>query len=218
MEKIKIKNCIIYGAGTYGQVYASYLEESYNILGFIDDNPLVKGNKIQGYIVLGGFDYLKNNLDVSIDIFIPIGNPSVKEKILRNTQALGYKTPNFIHKTADIHKNVKLGTSAVYILQNTTIMPFSTINDGVMISAGTIISHHSTIESNVFISFGVNVGASLAIKNKAYLGIGCTIMTGLQSVGVGAIVGAGAVVIKNIPDYTTVVGNPAKIIKYNTNE
>ena len=38
------------------------------------------------------------------------------------------------------------------------------------------------------------------------------------NIGNGAVVGAGSIVTKNVPDYAVVGGNPAKIIKYRFNE
>lgn len=50
------------------------------------------------------------------------------------------------------------------------------------------------------------------IKRGACISIGAMIMPGV-TVGEGAIVGAGAVVTKNVPDWTIVIGNPARILK-----
>ena len=47
------------------------------------------------------------------------------------------------------------------------------------------------------------------IKRGAWLGSGCIILPGV-TVGVGSIVAAGAVVSKDVPDFTTVAGNPAR--------
>jgi len=51
------------------------------------------------------------------------------------------------------------------------------------------------------------------IKNDVWIGANSVIMPGI-TIGNGAIIGAGAVVTKDIPDYAIVVGVPAKIIKY----
>lgn len=53
----------------------------------------------------------------------------------------------------------------------------------------------------------------ILIKDKAWIGFNSIIMKGV-TIGEGAIVGAGSVVSKNVPDYAVVVGNPAKIVKY----
>jgi acetyltransferase-like isoleucine patch superfamily enzyme len=50
------------------------------------------------------------------------------------------------------------------------------------------------------------------IARGAFLGIGSAIMPGV-TVGVGAYVGAGAVVTKDVPDHAVVVGNPAHVIR-----
>ncbi|OHB59828.1 MAG: galactoside O-acetyltransferase [Planctomycetes bacterium RBG_13_44_8b] len=50
------------------------------------------------------------------------------------------------------------------------------------------------------------------IDDDAWLGTGCIIFPDVK-VGKGAVVGAGAVVTKDVPDYTVVVGVPAKPIK-----
>ncbi|MCB0501084.1 MAG: hypothetical protein KDD32_00210 [Bacteroidetes bacterium] len=50
------------------------------------------------------------------------------------------------------------------------------------------------------------------IKDKAWIGFNVIILKGV-TIGEGAVVGAGSVVTKDVPDYTIVVGNPAKLIK-----
>jgi acetyltransferase-like isoleucine patch superfamily enzyme len=54
--------------------------------------------------------------------------------------------------------------------------------------------------------------AKVTIKNKAWIGFDSIILKGV-TVGEGAIVGAGSVVTKDVPDWTIVGGNPAKIIR-----
>ena len=57
------------------------------------------------------------------------------------------------------------------------------------------------------------------ILDNSGIGFGCEIPNGVK-IGKGAIIGACAVVAKNVPDYAVVVGNPGKIVKYRnkTNE
>ena len=57
-----------------------------------------------------------------------------------------------------------------------------------------------------------NSHGHIEIDEDAWLGTGCIIMPNIR-IGKGAIVYAGAVVTKNVPDYTVVAGIPAKPIK-----
>lgn len=52
----------------------------------------------------------------------------------------------------------------------------------------------------------------VVIKDKAWIGFNSIILKGV-TIGEGAIVGAGSVVTKDVPDWTIVAGNPAKIIR-----
>lgn len=60
------------------------------------------------------------------------------------------------------------------------------------------------------------MGAGIEVREGAYIGIGATIMTGVRTVGAYAVVGAGAVVIRDVPDQATVAGVPAKPITKET--
>lgn len=52
----------------------------------------------------------------------------------------------------------------------------------------------------------------VVIKDKAWLGFNSTVLKGV-TIGHGAIVGAGSVVTKDVPEWTIVAGNPAKVIR-----
>jgi sugar O-acyltransferase (sialic acid O-acetyltransferase NeuD family) len=213
--RINMKQCIIIGAGTYGQVYAKYLGDEYEVIGFIDDNPTLKGAEVENIKVIGdtsySFIFLAENPNVFV--FVPIGNNSIRQRLLKEYSERGISTPSFIHPQTIIHPTVIIG-KGVYILPATNIMPDTIIGDFVMISMGVNIAHHNKIAEGCFFSQGTNIGASVKIGEQAYFGIGSTLMTGVKEVGQHSLIGAGAVVIKDVPDFAVVVGNPAKVIKY----
>lgn len=97
------------------------------------------------------------------------------------------------------------------------------IGNDVMIQAFTFIPEWVEIEDNVFIgphvcftndvrppSFGKHWGKTL-VKKGAVIGAGTKILAGVV-IGENSIVGMGSVVLHNVPDNETVVGNPAKVL------
>ena len=206
---------VIIGAGTYGEVYLSYLQESgAEIFGFIDDNEALWGREVRGIPVLGGIDKLgKLGTTQGVEaVYCPLGNNRLRVSILKFAESLGYQIPNYIHPAACVSQNVQIG-KGVYILLDTNVMPYTVIQDYVMISMGANIAHHSLLEEGVFISTGVNFGASIKAHKFAYVGIGATIMTGVHDLGENCLVGAGSIVIRDIPTNAVCCGNPAKVIR-----
>lgn len=209
------EKAIIVGAGTYGQVYAEYLKDDYQIIGFIDDDLSLRDTEINNIKILGDFEYLLKNIDKSVNIFIPIGNNTVRCNLLKKAMQSGFNTPSYIHPTCNIHESVMIG-KCVYILPNSNIMPLTQLKDFVLISMGVNIAHHTVIEEGCFFSQGSNIGANIHFEKNVFCGIASTVMTGVNEVGKNSLIGAGAVIIKDVPDGATVVGNPGKIIKINT--
>lgn len=121
----------------------------------------------------------------------------------------------------------------------TKIGPFVEIQKNATIGARCKISSHTfvcegvTIEDEVFVGHGVmfindrfpraaNTDGSLqteadwsvektTIRRTASIGSNATIVAGVN-VGIGALIGAGAVVTKDVPDYAIVAGVPARVI------
>jgi acetyltransferase-like isoleucine patch superfamily enzyme len=65
------------------------------------------------------------------------------------------------------------------------------------------------VDDYVTAAAGVLVSGSVRVGSGAYLGSGCQIIQEV-SIGEDALVGIGAVVLRDVPPHTTVLGNPAK--------
>ncbi len=89
-----------------------------------------------------------------------------------------------------------------------------------MARGGITIEDHVRIAANVQLisnnhdpyDLAILTCKPVVIKESAWIGAGATILPGV-CVGKHAIVGASAVVTKDVPDYAVVVGNPARVIK-----
>lgn len=209
------KKSIIIGAGTYGEVYLAYLQEAgVNIVGFLDDDFQYKGQEVRGIPVLGPISLLRTlrTTDGIESVYCPLGNNKLRVKFLTMSRDLGYDIPNYIHPSVVVSPHVTIG-NGVYILLGTTIMPHTVIKDFVMISMGVHLAHHNVLEEGVFLSTGCNFGASIHAHKYAYCGISSTIMTGIQELGEDCLIGAGAVVIKDVPDRAVMAGVPAKVLR-----
>lgn len=206
---------VIIGAGKYGEVYLSYLREAgIEVVGFLDDDT-THSNLVGGLPLLGKTDILpilRDKFGVEA-VYCPLGNNRLRVRFLQQAKELGYSIPNYIHPSVILSPNVKLGVG-VYILLGSSIMPFTEIEDYVMISMNVNVAHHNILRKGTFLSTGCNFGASIIAEENTYCGIGSTIMTGLHRLGKDCLIGAGAVVIKDVPDGAVMAGVPARIIKF----
>ena len=58
----------------------------------------------------------------------------------------------------------------------------------------------------------------LIIGSDVWIGAGAIVLPGVKRIGEGAIIGAGSVVTREVPDYAVVAGNPARILGYRSDE
>lgn len=126
-----------------------------------------------------------------------------------------------------IREEVEIGNH-VSIWGNSTVDYGAKIGDRVKIHTGCYVAQYTRIEDNVFMAPGVIIGNDLhpgcefsyecikkfavVIKEGAQIGINVTILPGVI-IGANSLVGAGAVVTKDVPDHSVVVGNPARVTK-----
>ena len=89
------------------------------------------------------------------------------------------------------------------------------IDDHAKLANGVIIETHYRDMEAYDKGKDVNIPTQLHICERAYIGSRAMIMSSCHYIGKHARVGAGAVVTKDVPDYATVVGVPAKVIKVN---
>jgi maltose O-acetyltransferase len=101
-----------------------------------------------------------------------------------------------------------IGRASIQLLGPVTIGNNAIINDGVVILTGThdVNDEHCQLEVK-----------PVRIGNYAWICTGALILPGV-TVGDGGVVAAGAVVSRNVPAYTVVAGNPAKIVRENRNQ
>lgn len=150
---------------------------------------------------------------------------------------------SFIHALADVQskrigENTQIWQFCV-VLENALIGNNCNINAQVLIENDVIIGNQVTIKSGVQVWDGMRIEdnvfigpnatftndplprskqypeqfSTITVKQGASIGANATILPGL-TIGEHAMVGAGAVVTKNVPDRAVVVGNPAQIIRY----
>ncbi len=89
------------------------------------------------------------------------------------------------------------------------------IEDDANVGPRTLIhtANHITSDRDTPIAFQGWDSKPVRIGRDAWVGMGCIILPGV-SIGEGAIVGAGALVTKDVPPFAVAVGSPAQVIKY----
>ena len=128
---------------------------------------------------------------------------------------------HFVHvrKGAKIGKNCNIGKGVyvdlnVEIGDNCKIQNFATIYQGVIIGKDVLIGPHVCFTNDIYpraFIWDDNRLIKTLVKDGASIGANATIIAGV-TIGEYAIIGAGAVVTKDVPDYCLVVGNPAKVV------
>lgn len=146
---------------------------------------------------------------------IAIANSHVREKIAQRLKMDGIQLWSIIADNVVLMDQLELA-------EGSALSPFVTIGSNVKIGKCFHANLYSYVEHDCvigdFVTFapGVKCNGNIHIHDHAYIGAGAMIKQGKPDdplvIGVGAIVGMGAVVTKSVPAGATVVGNPARIV------
>lgn len=149
--------------------------------------------------------------------------PSIHELSDVKSDAIGEGTR--IWQYAVVFKGARIGRNC-NICAHTLVESEVVIGDNVTVKSGVYLWDGTVIEDDVFIGPNAtftndrmprskvypDTFAGVTIKRGASIGANATLLPGII-VGEEAMIGAGAVVTKDVPAYATVVGNPAKILR-----
>jgi sugar O-acyltransferase (sialic acid O-acetyltransferase NeuD family) len=204
-------NTLLYGASGHAKVILDILKlKKRTVKGIFDNNPTVEELlKIPVY----KSEELNNIKNPTDKIIIAIGDNELRKKKVEQLEEILFTTA--IHPSAVVSSNVAIGEGSV-IMATSIINTGAKIGKHVIINTGALIEHDCIIEDFAHVSPKAALAGNVTVKEGAQVGINSSVRQGI-TIGKWSIVGAGAVIVKDVPDYAVVVGNPGKIIKY-TNE
>lgn len=177
---------------------------------FYDDvNQYENAYLFEKYPLLNSIDNA-NKMFINEDnrFVLGIGNPYLREKMVKQFESIGGKLTSIISPSA------KISSNGVHIGKGSTILHYCTIASCVEIGIAPLIYHNVQITHDCLIGDYVELSPGSAllggskIGNYVHIGANATILPNIK-IGNNVIVGAGAVVTKNVPDNCVVAGIPA---------
>ena len=134
---------------------------------------------------------------------------------LRQVRALrehGFELVSAIHPSVMVLADAVI-QPGVWIHAGTIVGYKVEIAAGVLINTAVRLDHHNVLEEGCQVDPGVVTAGNVTLRECCHVHTGVTIIN-RREIGHDAIIGAGAVVIRDIPPSTTAVGVPAKVIKH----
>ena len=195
-----MKTIAIYGANGHGKVVADIaMSNGYDEVIFIDDgdNPYLN---FEEYVKLYKYP-----------IALGIGKNSIRKMVYEKIKAQNLEVKTLIHLKSIVAKDVIL-KEGVVIMPGVIVNTGSTIGAGSILNTSSVIDHDCVIGDFVHIAPNSTLAGDVCVKEMTFVGIGSSIIQG-KTIGKNSIVGAGSVVIKDIPDNVLAYGVPAKVMK-----
>lgn len=210
-----MKKIVIIGVGGFGREVAwlieriNKVEPTWDLIGFIDDNDELKGEIIYSYPVLGNSNWLIDNKN-DLYAVCAIGSAKVRRKVIDKLQGIKFAT--IVDPSVIMSDSIDFGEGCI-ICAGTILTVDISLGNHVIINLDCTIGHDTVIKDFVTLYPSVNVSGNSYLDDCIEMGTGSQIIQGIK-IGSSTIVGAGSVVVKELPCDCTAVGVPAKVIKY----
>ena len=204
---------VIYGAGGLGREVAEIVrgindrQRFWNFLGFIDDvQP--EGSAVSDKKILGGASFIEKR-ENPLDVVLAIADPENKKAVYERLKKFPWvHFPNVIGRNSEIAFSAKLAEGIV-ISYMCSVSVDVELGACVFINAGSHVGHDTIVGDFCTIMSNVNVSGSISIGECTMIGAGVSILQG-RKIGSHVTLGMGSVILRDVPDRCTMLGNPAK--------
>jgi sugar O-acyltransferase (sialic acid O-acetyltransferase NeuD family) len=204
-NSVATNKIILQGGGEHARVVLDCLLDSKaNVIALFD--PKYSGH-LMGVPQRG--TYLSTFEPEALAI-VAIGDNAMRKRVVSTTR---HRFTNAIHSSVICSTTAKVGEGDM-LLHSVIVQAQTQIGNHVILNTKSQVDHDCQISDYVHVGPGAILCGMIEVGEGAFIGAGAVIVPG-KKIGKWATVGSGAVVTKDVPDYAVVVGNPAKIIRYN---
>lgn len=211
-----MRDLVIFGTGGFArevlQIVLDLNDETpqWNVVGFADEQLDMRGTSIHDIPVIGGIEWFAGRSDVSV--VVAIGGTASRRKVvqrIRDVSDVSFAV--LVHPRAWVGRHVQIGEGTI-ICAGTSVTTDIQIGKHVILNLDCTVGHDTVIEDFVTLAPSVNVSGDVSLREGCDLGTGSVLIQG-REIGHWTVVGAGSVIVKDIPANVTAVGAPAKPIK-----
>jgi sugar O-acyltransferase (sialic acid O-acetyltransferase NeuD family) len=181
---------------------------------FIDD--VIVEKERYGARVLKFDEMIQAGLINDAAIVIANGEPKARNILCQKVQEAGGRLDQLVDSSSIITKSARL-EAGVVITPLCSVSSDAYLEMNSCVNTMSIIGHDVHIGKNTVISSMVNIGGGCVVGHDSYIGMGALIKEGVK-IGSHAIVGMGSVVYQDIPDGVIALGNPARVMRNNTDQ
>ena len=202
----------IVGASRQGKVVLDVIRAGAinDVVGFIDDDPSRHDSLVGNVRVVGGVQYLVENAGEHA-ASVAIGNNEVRRSIATRLRRSGIALINAIHPSATLAPDVELGTN-VLICAGAVVVTGCRLADDSVVNTGATIDHDSVLHPGAYVAPGVHTAGCVEVGELSFIGIGAILGPGVR-IGERCVIGAGSVVLSNVPSGVFACGTPARVVR-----
>ena len=194
------------GFGELGKQYQSFLQTKASDHVMYFDDFLFNSSVLNAL----PFNHFGKELYSDFSFFVALGYKHLKLKKNILEELGSALLPEFIHNTAFVSPEATI-ERAVFVYPMSNIDKGTKIGFGSLLNNSTVVSHDCTIGACCYLSPGVILSGQVSMGDCTFIGTGSVVANGIE-IGNNVTIGIGTVVTKNIPDNSSVIGNPMRFL------
>ena len=206
---------VLWGAGGHGGVVLDTvrMQGVYEPVAFLEDETTEeRPSSRSGVPVLCGREHLPRLRREGVEgIVIAVGDEATRINLAAIAVSSGFNLCTIIHPSAVICRDVRIGAGTV-VFAGGIIQTGARIGRNVIINTGASVDHDCQIEDGVQLAPRAVLGGRVNVGELSFIGIGTTVKNGIE-IGRNCVIGAGAVVVRDIPDHSLAYGVPARVVR-----
>jgi sugar O-acyltransferase (sialic acid O-acetyltransferase NeuD family) len=195
---------VVIGGGGHAKVLvATLLAAEVPVEAVFDDDEALWGGDLLGVPIRGPAERVAdepNRLAI-----LGIGSNATRKRF---AETLPCRWTTVVHPSAVVHGSATLGPGTV-VFAGAVIQPDARVGAHAIVNTSSSIDHDCQIGDWVHLGPGVRLCGGVILEAGVMLGVG-SVVTPLRRVGAWTTVGAGAVVVRDLPPGVTAVGVPAR--------
>lgn len=196
---------IVLGSGGHAKmVVSTALAAGFEVVRVFDDNPQQWEQRLLGAPIDGPL--AKSQEFAGLPAVLAIGDGTIRRRVAETLDLLWTAV---VHPFAYVDPDVRLGEGTV-VAAGGVVQPGAVVGKHCVVNTGSSVDHDCRLGDYVTTGPGVRLAGNVHVGAGALLGVGCCVRPGCR-IGAESQVGAGAVVVHDLPAHVVAYGVPARV-------